>query len=156
MVVLQFSLILMWLWEDVTTTFTYVDILTGILYVFNVYCQIAFLKSCISLYSYQQYQFIFLLLVVRVLSTLNIIRENYINVLSERGPAWSRPSQGQLVVCGFLTSCRKDFYMSPSHFESTFIKAGESEVRKGLGQKQQQERAQVGLLWLSRDVRGKT
>ena len=35
-------------------------------------------------------------------------------------------------------------------FESMFIKAGGSETRKNLGQKKQRERAQVGLLWLTR------
>ena len=41
------------------------------------------------------------------------------------------------------------------NFESTFIKAGDSETRKGLGWKKQRERARVGLLQPSRYVIGK-
>lgn len=57
-------------------------------------------------------------------------------------------------VRGFFPLCRRNFItLSPGDFESTLIKAGGSEAKRA------EERATgespVGLLWLSRDVRGK-
>lgn len=39
--------------------------------------------------------------------------------------------------------------VAPAYFESAFIKAEDSEPRKGLGQKEQEEQAQAGLLRLT-------
>ena len=41
------------------------------------------------------------------------------------------------------------FFFVLSGFESMFINAGDSETRKGPGQKKHQERGQAGLLWLT-------
>ena len=72
-------------------------------------------------------------------------------LLSERvlGPDGS--AYGWPVFCGFMTSQVQErlHKTSPSDYESTFVKAGDSETRKGLGSKKQQERDEAGLLWLT-------
>ena len=51
--------------------------------------------------------------------------------VAERDWALSGSASSQLVVYGFLTSCRKDF-TSPGDFKGALIKTGDSETRKGL------------------------
>ena len=39
--------------------------------------------------------------------------------------------------------------MSPGDYKDTFVKAGDSETRKGLAEKKQQETPRLGCCWLT-------
>ena len=69
--------------------------------------------------------------------------------------ALSGSASGWPVVCGFLTSCGKDF-MSPGDFEGMFIKAGDSKKKEGLKLKEATIESRGGpLLWHPRNIIGK-
>ena len=71
-------------------------------------------------------------------------------VLKRNGVACAEPSQAFLpkLIAVSASPGSKTLFQSFFYLESTFIKAGSSKTRKGLGLKMQQERAEAELLWL--------
>lgn len=76
-----------------------------------------------------------------------LVTQNMVYLSLERAQAWSGSASSWPVVCGFLTSCRKD-----SITPVRLLKLGTVQHREGLGQKKRQESPGGPLLRLPRII----
>ena len=68
------------------------------------------------------------------------IFNTFFTLLLDKGPGPDWACLGPAVGCGFLTVQERFHTTSPGDYEDPFIKAEDSEPRKSLAQKEQQER----------------
>ena len=77
------------------------------------------------------------------------------STVPRQAPAQCGSASGPPIVCGFLTSCRKDFTARVQVIlRVRLLRLGTVKQRKDLGWQKEQERAWAGLLWLPRKVVG--